>query len=196
MERLVSKPRLAVVIGSTRPGRVGCLIAAWFADTARKHDLFDVAIIDLAELALPILDEPEHPSLGKYLHPHTKRWSALIDSSDAIVFVVPEYNHSYNAATKNAIDYLHREWRDKAVGFVSYGGISAGTRASQALRPVLLAVKAIPVFESVSIPGITQLVATGVFTPPPGLDAAASAMLDEIYRREAALSTLRTGNSA
>lgn len=191
----MSKPRLAVIIGSTRPGRVGGLIAAWFADTASKHSLFDVAIIDLAELALPILDEPEHPSLGRYHHQHTKRWSALIERSDAVVFVVPEYNHSYNAATKNAIDYLHREWRDKTVGFVSYGGISAGTRASQALRPVLLAVKAIPVFESVSIPGITQLVAAAAFTPPPGLDEAAFVMLDEMYRREAALSTLRIGTS-
>ena len=190
----MSKPRLTVVIGSTRPQRVGAAIASWFIEIARKHPAFDVELVDLAELNLPMLDEPEHPRLRRYRHGHTKRWSRIIAASDAVVFVVPEYNHSFNAATKNAIDYLHEEWRDKAVGFVSYGGVSAGTRATQALRPVLLAVKAIPVFESVSIPSVDRFVSDGTFEAPGGLDAAAAVMLDEIYRRERVLSGLRTGD--
>ncbi|MEU0265104.1 NAD(P)H-dependent oxidoreductase [Nocardioides sp. NPDC006303] len=189
----MSKPRLTVVVCSTRPRRAGAPVGAWFAALAQKHEAFDVDLVDLADLSLPILDEPEHPALREYQNDHTKRWSAIIDSSDSVVFVVPEYNHSFNAATKNAIDYLYLEWRDKAVGFVSYGGVSAGTRATQALRPVLLAVKAIPALESVSIPHVSTLVDGDTFNASDGLEKAAFVMLDEIDRRERVLRQLREG---
>ena len=138
-------PRLTIIIGSTRPGRAGLPIATWFADRARSHGGFDVAVVDLAELDLPLLDEPEHPRLRRYVHEHTKAWSACVDAADAVVMVTPEYNHGYPAALKNAIDYLHEEWQDKPVAFVSYGGISAGTRAVQQLKQVVTTLKMLPV---------------------------------------------------
>jgi len=98
-------PRLTIVIASTRPGRAGRPIAEWFADRARTHGAFDVHVADLAEIALPLLDEPHHPRLRRYEHQHTKDWSATVEASDAFVFVTAEYNHGYPAALKNAVDY-------------------------------------------------------------------------------------------
>jgi len=125
-------PRLTVIIGSTRPGRAGLPIAEWFVSRARLHGGFDVEVADLAEIGLPLLDEPNHPRLRQYLHQHTKAWSAVIDRADAVVFVTPEYNYGYPATVKNSIDYLHEEWKDKPAGFVSYGGIATGQRGDGA----------------------------------------------------------------
>lgn len=183
---------LRIVTGSTRPERRGGAIAEWVTEVALTQSDWTVESTDLRELGLPLMDEPEHPILRRYRHSHTKAWSALVDASDALVFVVPEYNHGYNAATKNAIDYLHSEWTDKSIGFVSYGGISGGTRAVQALRQVFLALKAVPVLESVNIAGVDRLFdANNRFASPAGLDAAAAAMFTEIDRREQALALLR-----
>lgn len=120
------KPCLQIVIGSTRPGRVGLPVAQWFSQRAREHAGFKVELVDLAEVNLPLLDEPNHPRLHQYTHEHTRAWSATVARGEAYVFVHPEYNYGLNAALKNAIDYLFGEWQYKAVGFVSYGGVSGG----------------------------------------------------------------------
>lgn len=186
-------PTLAVIIGSTRPGRAGLPIAQWFADLARRHRGFEVNVIDLAELNLPLLDEPNHPRLRQYVHQHTKDWSALIERADAVVFVTPEYNYGYPAALKNAIDYLHQEWQYKPVGFVSYGGVAAGTRAVQQLKQVVTTLKMMPVVESVNIPFHTQFIdEDGRVQANDVMVQAADAMLDELARTEAALRPLRT----
>src|ERR1700722_1138798 len=117
-------PKLMIVIASTRPGRVGLPVGEWFHGRAREHAGFDVAMVDLAELELPLLDEASHPRLRQYTKQHTREWSAMVDDADAFVFVTSEYNHGYPAALKNAIDYLHHEWQYKPVGFVSYGGVA------------------------------------------------------------------------
>src|SRR6201996_7981834 len=184
-------PTLTIIVGSTRPGRAGQPIAEWFAERARAHAGFDVEIADLAEIGLPLLDEPNHPRLGQYTKQHTKDWSAIIDRADAIVFVTPEYNYAYPASIKNAIDFLHREWRDKPVGFVSYGGVAAGTRAVQQLKQVVTTLRMVPVFESVNIPWHAQLIKDGKFEGNEGLEQAASIMLDELQRVEPALHQLR-----
>jgi NAD(P)H-dependent FMN reductase len=184
-------PTLTIIVGSTRPGRAGQPIAEWFAERARAHAGFDVEIADLAEIGLPLLDEPNHPRLGQYTKQHTKDWSAIIDRADAIVFVTPEYNYGYPASIKNAIDFLHREWRDKPVGFVSYGGVAAGTRAVQQLKQVVTTLRMVPVFESVNIPWHAQLIKDGKFEGNEGLEQAASIMLDELQRVEPALHQLR-----
>lgn len=117
------------------------------------------------------------------MHEHTKRWSAIVDAADTVVFVVPEYNYAYNAATKNAIDYLHNEWRDKAVSFVSYGGNAGGTRAVQQLKQVLTTVRMTPIFESVNVAfAPTQLDEQGEVKEDEGRNGAATAMLDELLR--------------
>jgi NAD(P)H-dependent FMN reductase len=185
-------PRLTVIIGSTRPGRAGLPIAEWFAERARAHGGFDVAVADLADVDLPLLNEPNHPRLGQYVHQHTKDWSAIVDASDAFVIVTPEYNYGYPAALKNAIDYLHAEWNDKTVGFVSYGGVSAGTRAVQQLKQVVTTLRMLPVFEAVSIPFHPQFIGEdGRVQANEMMQQAADAMLDELVRVDRALRPLR-----
>jgi len=185
-------PNLTIIIGSTRPGRAGAAIAQWFAARAKDHGGFDVTVVDLAEVGLPLLDEPNHPRLRQYTRQHTKDWSAVIDAADAFVFVSPEYNHGYSAALKNAIDYLHHEWQHKPVGFVSYGGVAAGTRAMQQLKQVVTAVRMLPVYDSVNIPFHAKLLdSDGVLRTNEVMDKAADTMLDELVRTEAALRPLR-----
>jgi len=110
-------PRLTVIIASTRPGRAGPSIGHWFVERARTYSTFEIRVVDLAELDLPLLDEAKHPRLRQYTQPHTIEWSAIVEASDAFVFVTPEYNYGYPAPLKNAIDYLHEEWKHKPVGF-------------------------------------------------------------------------------
>jgi NAD(P)H-dependent FMN reductase len=184
-------PQLLVVIASTRPGRAGLPIGTWFAEHAEAHGAFTVQVADLKELALPLMDEPEHPRLGRYAHQHTRDWSAMVAAADAFVFVTPEYNHGFTAPLKNAIDYLHAEWAYKAASFVSYGGVAAGTRALQMLKPVVTVLRMTTTQETVNIPFFQEHLADGVFTPTPPIVAGADAMLTELARVEGALAPLR-----
>jgi NAD(P)H-dependent FMN reductase len=185
-------PKLHVILASTRPGRAGEPIADWFAEHAAAHGAFEVELVDLAEVALPFMDEPNHPRLRRYTHEHTKAWSARVDSADAFVFVTPEYNYGLTAPLKNAIDFLHFEWQHKPVGFVSYGGVAAGTRAVQMLKQVVTTLKMVPIFEAVSIPFHTQFIdEEGVLEPNETMVKAASAMLDELVLAEAMLAPRR-----
>ena len=185
-------PHLAIIIASTRPSRDGLPIAAWFAEHARAHGDFEVSLVDLAAVDLPMMDEPDHPRLRRYLHRHTRDWSATVDAADAFVFVTPEYNHGYPAPLKNAIDYLHEEWNGKPAGFVSYGGVAAGTRAVEQLKQVICAVRMRPVEDAVLIPFHTQFFdSDGRLTPNEIMEQAATAMLDELARTETALRPLR-----
>jgi NAD(P)H-dependent FMN reductase len=183
-------PLRQIVIGSTRPGRVGKPVAEWVAQEARSHGGFEIEVVDLAEVNLPLFNEPRHPRFGDYEHEHTKNWSSTISRADALVFVIPEYNHSFSAAVKNALDYLHKEWQYKPVGLVSYGGVAAGTRAVQSLKPVLTALKAVPLAESVNIPFVAQFIKDGHFTPNTELEASVKTLLDELNRWTDALSGL------
>lgn len=179
----MSNPVLQVIIASTRPGRVGLPVGQWIYERAVAHGGFDVELVDLAEVNLPMFDEPAHPRLRQYEHQHTKDWSATIDRADAFVFVIPEYNHSFNAAIKNALDYLHYEWHFKPVGFASYGGVAAGTRALQALKPPLTALKMLPLFEAVNIPFVAQFLDDDQrLQPNQVMEEAATAMFDELAR--------------
>jgi NAD(P)H-dependent FMN reductase len=181
-----------IVIASTRPGRVGLPVGQWFETRARAHGAFDVEVADLLELDLPLMNEPNHPRLQRYTHGHTEDWSARVDGADAFALVMPEYNHGFTAPLKNAVDYLHREWLYKPVGFVSYGGVAAGTRAVQQLKPVLTALKMTPLFEAVSIPFVAQFIDDdGALQANETMEQAADAMLDELARVVPALAPLR-----
>lgn len=178
-----SRPVLQVIVASTRPGRIGKSFGDWFTRVAEQHGGFDVEQIDLAEVNLPFMDEPKHPKFRDYQHQHTKDWSATIDRADAYVFVTPEYNYGYNAVLKNALDFLSQEWADKAVSFVSYGGIAGGTRAVQQLKQVVTTQRMVPIFESVNITFAGgKLDADGQVTEDPMMDAAAVQTLDELLR--------------
>ena len=188
----MSRPVLQIIAASTRPGRRGIAVARWIEQQARQHGGFDVELVDLAEVGLPVLDEPNHPRLRRYVHQHTKDWSATVERADAFVFVTPEYNHSFPAGLKNALDYLSAEWADKPAGLVSYGGVSAGLRAATALKPVLSALRMIPVVEAVSVPFFAQFIDDqDEFVPNAELEAGGKAMLDELARLTPALQSLR-----
>jgi NAD(P)H-dependent FMN reductase len=188
-------PNLTIIVASTRPGRAGLAISQWFAARAKDHGGFDVTVVDLAELRLPLLDEPHHPRLRRYTKQHTKDWSAIVEAADAVVIVTPEYNYGYPASVKNAIDYLHHEWGYKPVGFVSYGGVAAGTRAVQQLKQVVTTLRMFPVVESVNIPFYTQFLdEEGAVQPNEVMEQAAAAMLAELARTEAVLRPLRAAS--
>jgi NAD(P)H-dependent FMN reductase len=186
-------PLLQVVTVATRQNRVGPIVADWFLLRARLHGNFAVDAIDLATVDLPMFDEPRHPRLGQYEHDHTKKWSASVARADAFVFVTPEYNFGAPPSIVNAIDYLNREWAYKPVGFVSYGGVSGGTRSVQMIKQMVTAVRMVPIPEAVTLPFFTQYIdkESGAFRPGDTQDTAATAMLDELLRWAGALETLR-----
>jgi NAD(P)H-dependent FMN reductase len=183
--------KLHVVITSTRPGRLGDSIGTWAADAARQHGGFETELVDLAEFNLPLLDEPNIPVFAQYTKEHTRRWSEKVAEADAFVLVTPEYNHGPPAPLVNALSYLHHEWAYKPIGFVSYGGVSAGTRSTESVKQILTTLKMMPIPEAVSIPFVFRLINDGRFRPEPELEAASSVMLDELRRWTDALEPLR-----
>ena len=185
--------QLAVVVVSTRPGRVGLAVGQWFHRRAVEQGSFEVRFVDLQELALPLLDEPEHPRLRKYTKAHTHAWSKLVESADAFTFVTPEYNFGMPPTLLNAIDFVFTEWNYKAASFVSYGGASGGLRGTQMAKVPLTTVKVMPIPEQVSIPFVSkQIGSDGTFTPTDAQSKAAGDMLLELHRWAEALRSVRT----
>lgn len=167
-------------------------MANWFLEFIKDDDRFDVELIDLLEVDLPFMDEPNHPRLHEYTKDHTKAWSAKIDSADAYVFVTPEYNYSAPPALINALSFLNREWQYKAAGFVSYGGVSAGTRAVQASRAVMNTLGMMTLPGAVNIPFVPKFIDdNGEFQANEPTEKGAAAMLDELVKWSEALKPLR-----
>jgi len=189
--------KLEIIVASTRPNRVGLKVGQWIESEVVAHGGFDeIELVDLAEVNLPFMNEPLHPRLGQYTHQHTRDWSAKVAEADAFLFVMPEYNYGYNAELKNAIDYLHAEWHYKPVGLVSYGGVSAGTRAAQMIKQVVTTLRMTPVVEAVSIPFVQQFLVDGKIVPNEVMETSAKAMLDELVRVTGSLQTLRRDTTA
>ena len=182
---------VGIIVGSTRPGRKADAVARWVHDIAKKRSDASFEVVDIADFQLPLLDEPMPPSMGQYSHPHTKAWAAKIAAFDAFVFVTPEYNHSTSGALKNAIDFLWREWNDKAAGFVGYGG-AGGTRAVEHLRLVMGEVKVADVRAQVALSLFTDFENYVTFKPAPHQERAVTAMLDDLIAWGEALKTMRT----
>ena len=183
---------LHVIIASVRPGRAGLPVGQWFNEFARADGRFEVDLVDLMELDLPFMDEPNHPRLGQYTQDHTKAWSARVDAADAFVFVMPEYNYSAPAALLNAISFLHKEWNHKAVGFVSYGGVSGGTRSVEAIKGPVSALGMTALGGAVNVPFFSQFINDdGEFEANEPTEKGASAMLDQLVKWEGALSSIR-----
>jgi NAD(P)H-dependent FMN reductase len=183
--------QIGVIVGSTRPGRKAESVARWVVELARKRGDAEIERVDLADYELPLLDEPSPPSLGPYTKEHTKRWAATIDRLDAFVFVTPEYNFSLPPSLLNAIDFLHREWAYKPAGFVSYGGVSGGTRAVQMAKQTLTGVKVMPMAEGVAIPFVDGHIENGEFKSTDRLDHSTKVLLDELHRWAVALRPMR-----
>lgn len=129
--------KIGIIIGSTRPGRVGASVGQWVYEQATTRESAEYELVDLADYDLDLLNEPTVPGAagGKYENEKTTRWSQKISEFDGFVFVTPEYNHSVPAAFKNAFDVLFKEWNNKAVALVSYGAES-GVRAVEHWRQI------------------------------------------------------------
>lgn len=186
---------IAIVTGSTRPARNNIAVARWVFELAAKRRDASFELVDIADYELPLLDEPVPAALGRYSHPHTKRWAAKIASCDGYVFVTPEYNHGTSAALKNAIDYLYAEWNDKAAGFVSYGAVG-GARAVEHLRLVMGNLMVADVTRQVMLSLFTDFENMSVFRPDPRHEAELHAMLDQLIAWAGALKPLRSAKDA
>ncbi|WP_436778137.1 NADPH-dependent FMN reductase [Yinghuangia sp. YIM S09857] len=184
---------VGIILGSTRPGRLGPQVAEWVAETGRKHCGVDVEIVDIADHALPIFDEPRSPLSGDYEHAHTRAWSTTINAFDAYVFVTPEYNRSIPSALKNAIDYLYSEWNNKAVGFVSYGSTAGGARAAEQLRLIAGALQLAAVRTEVNLSLATDFEGFSTLNPGPRPPIALQQLFTEVVAWADALAPLRRG---
>ncbi|SKC84053.1 NADPH-dependent FMN reductase [Ohtaekwangia koreensis] len=185
--------KLRIITSTTRPGRKGESIAEWTQEIAKSHQDFDTRILDLAEINLPFMDEAAHPRLQQYEHEHTKKWSAQIEEADAFIIVLAEYNYGFPAPIKNALDFLHNEWAYKPVGFVSYGGLSGGTRSVQMLKEVVTTLKLVPLTEAVTIPFFSKYFDDqDTFKGDESLQKSAHILFTELARWTKALATLRT----
>jgi NAD(P)H-dependent FMN reductase len=183
--------KVAIIIGSTRPGRKAEAVAQWVHAIAKKRSDAEYEIVDIQDYNLPLLDEPVPPSMGQYSQPHTKAWSAKIAAYDAYVFVTPEYNHATSGALKNAIDYLYREWNNKAAGFVGYGSVG-GTRAVENLRLIAGELQIADVRAQVALSLFTDFENFTTFKPAAMHEKSVSAMLDQVVAWGGALKTLRS----
>jgi NAD(P)H-dependent FMN reductase len=185
--------KLKVIVTSTRPGRIGLPVGQWFLEASKAHGGFDAELVDLATINLPLFDEPNHPMSGVYTHDHTKEWSEIVKAADAFVFIMPEYNYFAPATLVNAIDFLHHEWNYKPAGIVSYGGVSAGTRSAQSIKPLLTSVKMMPIPEGVFIPFVNKLINADEhrFNADESHVEAANRVVSELLKWATALQSLR-----
>jgi NAD(P)H-dependent FMN reductase len=175
--------RIGIILGSTRPNRNGEQVAKWVYDIASRRSDAEYELVDLRDYPLP-------PSMGQYQNDHTKAWADKIASFDGFVIVTPEYNHSTSGVLKNAIDYLYAEWNNKAVGFVSYGGVG-GARAAEHLRLVAGELQMADVRQQVALSLLTEFENFSVFKPGDYNRAALDTLLDQVVAWSNALAPLR-----
>jgi NAD(P)H-dependent FMN reductase len=192
----VSQVRIAIVLGSTRPGRRGEPVARWVLEQASARGDAEFELLDLADFALPHLDEPMPPSSGQYEYEHTKKWSDAVDGFDGFVFVTPEYNRAPSSVLKNALDYLYQEWNDKAAGIVSYGVAASGLRAAEALRLVLGELQIADVRQSVGFSLIHDFENFTTFVPGPQHAQHLAVQLDQVVAWAGALRQVRATKAA
>lgn len=186
----MSDLKIAIILGSTRPGRNGKGVADWVVEKASSRTTATYELIDLLDHPLPHLDEAMPPSYGQYANEHTKAWASTIAGYDGFIFVTPEYNHSTSGVLKNAIDFLYGEWNNKAAGFVSYGSLG-GARAIEHLRGISSELQIAHVRQQLSFSLFSDFENFSVFKPGPQHDASATALFDQVEAWAGALKTLR-----
>lgn len=187
--------KLQIILGSTRPNRVGKGVADWVYEQAQQRSDIEVELVDIADYDLPLLDEPRPPSTGNYTQAHTKKWAAKIAEADGYIFVTAEYNHSVPGALKNAIDFLYAEWNNKAAGIVSYGAAASGARAAEHLRGVLGEIQIADVREQLLLSLINDFEGYTTFRPTQQHGAQLTKVLDQTVKWSAALTTVRSATS-
>ena len=186
----MSKLNIGIILGSTRPGRKGGQVAEWVLDQAASRPEAIYELVDLADFALPHLDEVMPASMGQYENAHTKSWANKIAEFDGFVFVTPEYNHSTSGALKNALDFLYQEWNNKAAAFVSYGG-GGGMRAVEHLRLIVGELQMADVRAQVSFSLHTDFENYTTLVPGAQHAAGIATLFDQVESWSGALRTVR-----
>ena len=185
--------KIAIILGSTRPGRNGKAVADWVVEQAAQRTAAEYELVDLADHPLPHLDEPLPPATGQYAGDHTKAWADTIAAYDGFIFVTPEYNHSTSGVLKNAIDYLHAEWNNKAAAYVSYGALG-GARAIEHLRAISSELQIAHVRQQLSFSMWTDFENFSTFTPGPQHAQSAVTLFDQLESWTAAMKAVRAGD--
>jgi NAD(P)H-dependent FMN reductase len=182
--------KVGIILGSTRPGRKGEQVAKWVYELAQQRKDAEYELVDIADFNLPLLDEPVPASLDQYSKEHTRAWAARIAPLDAFVFVTPEYNHGTSGALKNALDFIYKEWNNKAAGFVSYGS-AGGSRAVESLRLIMAELQIADVRSQVLLYLASDFENYTTFQPKPQHERAVKHMLDQLVAWGTAMKTLR-----
>lgn len=192
MADYMGKHQLKIITSTTRRGRKGTAVANWITRLSKEVTFFETELLDLANIQLPFLDEIDHPALRHYQNAYSHQWSATIDSADAFVIVLAEYNFGFPAPIKNALDYLYHEWKHKPVAILSYGAFSGGLRSTLMLKQVLAALNMIPLAGSIAIPSFDKYIGDdGNFVPKESLVHSAHVMFSELRRWSEVLKTMR-----
>ena len=191
----MSTVRIGIIIGSTRPGRVGDQVAKWVLEHAAARTDAEFELVDLLDYNLPHYDEPIPASLGQYSHPHTQEWARKIASFDGFIIVTPEYNHSTSGALKNAIDFLFAEWNNKAAGFVGYGSVG-GARAVEHLRLIAGELQIADVRASVHLSLAQDFENYSIFLPKEQHEQALTTVIDQVVTWSKALAPVRAAAAA
>src|SRR3989338_10850147 len=152
----MSKLKIQIILGSTREGRHGKKVADWIADLAKKRTDFELEFIDLKDWSINFINDKNPPGMGVYTDSLVQKWAKKIDEADGYIIVTQEYNHGYPAVLKNALDVIYKEWNNKAIAFVSYGGFVGGSRSVEQLRQVAIELQMAPIREAIFIPFIWQ----------------------------------------
>jgi len=182
--------KIGVIIGSNRPGRNAIKVAEWFKEQTDKYESMDFDFVDLAELDLPFMNEPDYPSAENYQFDYTKSWSKQVKSWDGVIIITPEYNRGIPAVLKNAIDYLYNEWNKKPLGLVSYGS-ALGYRSSADLHIIAVELQMAAIREQVAINIWQHLNEKGEFVGDEHIEKKAVTMLDQLKWWAEALRTAR-----
>lgn len=188
-------PRIQIILGTTREGRFGDRVANWFYERAAKREDLIAELIDLRDWPLPFFNEPVSPITGHYA-PEARGWAAKVAQGDGYVLVTPEYNFGYPAVLKNALDHLYREWNNKPVAFVSYGGSAGGSRAVQQLREVVVELQMAPIRTGIVIPFARRLFGESGEIKDESYNARANALLDQLLWWARALKAARANGSS
>ncbi len=186
------KLRIAVIVGSTRPNRNGIKVAKWVYEHLEKNSPENVEfeLVDIESFNLPLLDEPIPAMQGKYSKEHTKKWSAKISEFDGYIFVTPEYNHGMPGALKNAIDFLYKEWNNKAAAFVSYG-VAGGVRSTEQFRQVMGNLQVADVSAQVAFNLFEDFENFSIFKPRDIHEKSLNALMNQLISWAKAMKTVR-----
>ena len=182
--------KIAIIVGSTRPGRIGRSVADWVHQIASKRAEAEYEIVDLADQGLPFYDEAVPAAVGQYAGEHTRRWADVVRRYDGYLVVTPEYNHAPSAVLKNAFDLVHAEWNDKAIGFVGYGAVGAA-RAVEHLKQVAVELRIAPVSAQVALLIPADFPAYPEFAPLGHREPELGRVLDQVESWAKALATVR-----